>query len=289
MEKNIDIICKFDKTSKNIFKGIKLYLLGLILITSKKEIDNYVKLQNLNPSFNISVKEEKEILPKKGFCLDVESYLSIKKYECENVVEKYSDIYGIKKDVVMNIISEYTESFSSPEFQYDKDIFCTGEKYDNYDLQILLLVHNLYSKPYSFGYKSEDIRCESSIDNISDMTIREYVYETSEILGIDKDISLAIACAESYYFEAGIATDNNNPFALNSSNGFRNFENLYLGITEGLINLKLGYPSLNIESMASIYCPPNPSHWISLVYYRKNELDNGRKLYDEINNELVLR
>ncbi len=121
------------------------------------------------------------------------------------------------------------------------------------------------------------------------MTIRDYVYETSEILGIDKDTALAIACAESHYFDAKIATNKNNPFALNSSNGFRHFDNIYLGTSEGLINLYKNYPSLNITSMAKRYCPPDPNHWINLVYGCRYELENGRKLYDERNVELVLK
>ena len=288
MKNIVDKICEMDKTSKNIFKGMKLYLLTLSLIISKNELDNYINRQNLQPSVNINIQNEKQILPEENFIKERESYLSIKKFECEKIIEKYCNIYGIKKDIVMDIVSEYSDSFISYEFQVNKDIFCTGEKYDSFDYQILMLVHELYAKPYNYGYKSEDVKCDYNIDELNDTTIKEYVYEISDILGIDKDIALAIACAESYFFEAGIATNNNNPFAMNSSNGFRCFENIYLGTAEGLINLKTGYPSLNIYSMAPIYCPPNPEHWISLVNGVKSELDNGRKLYDEQTLELVL-
>lgn len=289
MNERIKEIVELDKTSKNVLKGIKLYLLLFTLIISKNEIKNYIDRENLKPNLNITIQDEKEILKEKGFDLEHENYLSIKKYECEKVVDKYANIYGIKKDVVMNIIRENSESFSSPEFQLNRDIFATGEVYDDFNLQVLLLVHDLYSKPYMFGYKSEDIRCESNTEIISDVTIREYVCETSEILGLDKDTALAIACAESHYFEAGIATNKCNPFALNSSNGFRCFENLYLGTTEGLIFLKNNCPSLNIESMASGYCPPDPEHWKSLVYGCKSELERGRKFFDEKNMEMTLK
>ena len=288
MKDTINKICEMDNTSKKIFKGMKLYLLGLSLILCKNELNNYINRQNLQPCVKINIQNEKQILPEENFIKERESYLSIKKFECEKIVEKYCNIYGIKKDIVMNIVSEYSDSFISYEFQENKDIFCTGEKYDSFDYQILMLVHELYAKPYNYGYELSDVKCDYNINELNDVTIREYVYEISDILGIDKDIALAIACAESYYFEAGIATNNNNPFAMNSSNGFRNFENIYLGTAEGLINLKNNFPSLNVYSMASGYCPPDPNHWISLVLGVKNELDNGRKLYDEKIPELVL-
>lgn len=288
MKDTINKLCEMDDTSKKIFKGMKLYLLGLSLILCKNELNNYIDRQNLQPCVNISVQNEKQILPEEGFGFKIENYSYIKKYECEKVVEKYCNIYGIKKDVVMNVVNEYTDSFTSNEFQNNKDIFLTGEKYNNFDSQILMLVHDMYVNPYNFGYEFDEVKCEYNIAELNDTTIREYVYEISDILGLDKEIALAIACAESYYFEAGIATDNNNPFAMNSSNGFRRFENIYIGINEGLILLKQNCPSLDIQSMASGYCPPNPEHWISLVLGVKNELDNGRKLYDEQTLELVL-
>lgn len=289
MNKKVDNVCHFDNTSKSIFKGIKLYLILLSLIISKNEISSYIDRQNLSPKVKLIIHDKKDLLPKNGFCVEPEIYSSIKKYECEKVVEKYGNIYGIKKDVIMNIIGENSKNFQSYEFQNRRDIFSIGKSYDNYDLQVLLLVHDLYAKPYNYGYEYKDIKCDSNTEDISEMTIREYIYEISEVLGMDKDTTLAIACAESYYFEAPIATSNNNPFAMNSSNGFIKYENLYLGITEGLINLRYNYDSLDINLIASRYCPSEPFHWVNLVYGCMNNLEKGCKLYDEVNNELVLK
>ena len=118
-----------------------------------------------------------------------------------------------------------------------------------------------------------------------DIKLRDFVYEISDLVGVDPDMALSIACAESGYFEASIATSRNNPYALNSSNGFIYFDNIYEGITEGIINLKENYIDLGLttyESITSKYCPGSTS-WSSLVRGVSNELKNGKVLYDERN------
>ncbi|OKZ84468.1 MAG: hypothetical protein BHW07_00185 [Clostridium sp. CAG_433_25_7] len=104
-------------------------------------------------------------------------------------------------------------------------------------------------------------------------------------------LSLSIACAESGYFEAGIATNNCNPFSLRSSGDFYTFDNIYEGIAEGIINLKVGYideGATTLDSIAVSYCGGSSS-WINLVEDVRYDLENGRTIYDEDNMKLTLR
>ncbi|MBP3635200.1 MAG: glucosaminidase domain-containing protein [Bacilli bacterium] len=206
--------------------------------------------------------------------------------ECKEVVDRYSNIYEINPDIIYKIIKENTNDFSSTNFKNFKNIYSEEENYNSFDSQVLMLVHDVYKYPNKYGYDNESIKNNDTHGDICDMTIREFIYKNADILDIDKDTALAIACAESGYFTDGIAVNNKNPFALNI-NGYIYYDNLYLGILEGLINLKIGYSSLDINSMASIYCPYYPDIWIDYVNDVKNELSNGKKLYDEEENVLI--
>ena len=167
-------------------------------------------------------------------------------------------------------------------FQNNKNIFGKEEKFDSYNKQILLLIRDVYYNPEKYNLNKNEI-----IGNEfhQDIKLRDFVYEISDLVGVDPDMALSIACAESGYFEASIATSRNNPYALNSSNGFIYFDNIYEGITEGIINLKENYIDLGLttyESITSKYCPGSTS-WSSLVRGVSNELKNGKVLYDERN------
>ena len=209
--------------------------------------------------------------------------------KCSEVVDKYSSIYGIDSKVVNKVIKQNTNDYSSYNFLYNNNISFDNEVYSDFSLQILYLVRDIYRNPENYGYKIDEIR-DIREPNI-DMTIREYINETSEILGIDPDFVLAIACAESGFFQSSIATKKNNPFALRSSK-FNSYNNLWMGITEGMLNLKNNYIDrgcTNFQSMARKYCPEGTDHWISLVNGCYNQIKNGKKLYDEDNNTLIYK
>lgn len=271
-------------------KKKKLLLLELCLLCmatsgfkTKESEPLYVGIADVNKEADLGFKDY----------LDVYSYADmkrmvndkkIKKYEneIESITERYSNIYGIKSNLINKIIENNTDNYSSVNFQNNKNIFGKEEKFDSYNKQILLLIRDVYYNPEKYNLNKNEI-----IGNEfhQDIKLRDFVYEISDLVGVDPDMALSIACAESGYFEASIATSRNNPYALNSSNGFIYFDNIYEGITEGIINLKENYIDLGLttyESITSRYCPGSTS-WSSLVRGVSNELKNGKVLYDERN------
>ena len=269
-------------------KKKKLLLLELCLLCTVtsgfKNNDSepmYISVSDINKEANLGFKDY----------LDVYSYedmkrmvndKKIKKYEneIESITERYSNIYGIKSNVINKIIENNTDNYSSANFQNNKNIYGKEEKYENYNKQVLLLIRDVYNNPEKYNLNKNEIMGD---EFHQDIKLRDFVYEISDLFGVDPDMALSIACAESGYFEASIATSRNNPYALNSSNGFIYFDNIYEGITEGVINLKENYIDLGLttyESISSKYCPGSDS-WINLVKGVSNELKNGKSLYDE--------
>ena len=240
--------------------------------------DNSLTLASL-PLFNYELNNEKNFgnLDYKKY-----DYNCIKEFECKKIILKYSSIYNIKYEIVEKIVSDYTDDFKSEKFQTAKSIK-DNEKHDSYDYEIIMLINDLIKNPSNYNVCYEDIKLENKNNNLPDIKIRDFVIETSNILGLDPMMMLSISSAESYYYEAAIATNKNNPFALRSTENFNTYENIYQGILAGELTLKKGYIDNGLttyEAISRVYCPSS-DHWLNLVLSVNNELEKGRKLFDE--------
>lgn len=267
-------------------------------ITSVSTDDEEVKMNFVINEFNkgIELKNKKEELKKQKEELEEQKRkqkqeeIDKVKRECEESINLYSSVYNIKSDVVKKIVSDYTDNFSNKDFIKNKTIN-DGQSHDSFDYEVIMLVSHLNDYPEDFGYDYSSIKKEDINSNLDNFTIREFANRTSTALNVDPMLSLSIACAESGYFEAGIATNNCNPFSLRSSGDFYTFDNIYEGITEGIINLKVGYidqGATTLDSIAVSYCGGSSS-WINLVEDVRYDLENGRTIYDEENMKFTLK
>ena len=264
------------------------------VLTEKEEIKTNFVINEFNKDLELKnkadeLKRQKEELEEQKRKQKQEKIDKVKK-ECEESINLYSSVYNIKSEVVKKIVSDYTNNFSNKDFINNKTIN-DGEKHDSFDYEIIMLVSHLNDYPEDFGYDYNSIRKEDINSNLDNFTIREFVNRTSTALNVDPMLSLSIACAESGYFEAVIATNNCNPFSLRSSGDFYTFDNIYEGIAEGIINLKVGYideGATTLDSIAVSYCGGSSS-WINLVEDVRYDLENGRTIYDEDNMKLTLR
>lgn len=264
------------------------------VLTEKEEIKTNFVINEFNKDLELKnkadeLRRQKEELEEQKRKQKQEKIDKVKK-ECEESINLYSSVYNIKSEVVKKIVSDYTNNFSNKDFINNKTIN-DGEKHDSFDCEIIMLVSHLNDYPEEFDYDYNSIRKEDINSNLDNFTIREFVNRTSTALNVDPMLSLSIACAESGYFEASIATNNCNPFSLRSSGDFYTFDNIYEGIAEGIINLKVGYideGATTLDSIAVSYCGGSSS-WINLVEDVRYDLENGRTIYDEDNMELTLR
>lgn len=262
-------------SSKNV-KNKKMLIISLLLLNSFILPINKVNANILNNNIELE-----------STMLNTEEDFDKSKKEVENVIELYCSVYGIKSYIVYGIINELTCNYSSYNFINRYNIYPDDNTcYNSYDYQILNLVRDLYINPENYGYEFNDIISNKQVS--IDMTIREYNNKISTVLGIDPVKTLSIACAESHYFEAKIANENNNPYALNCG-GSCTFDNIYIGITEGIFNLKDNYFDCGLTTYSQIgskYCPGSNS-WVNLVTGVEYELEqNDILLYDEKTSQL---
>ncbi len=210
--------------------------------------------------------------------------------ECIEMCYDYSYVFNIKPEIVINEIFYNVAGVTKNELYKNKNIMGDSKIYDTLDMQVILLSKRIAENPSLYGYNMEDISLDEEYK--SDLSIRQMVYKYADAFNIDRYMALAIACGESGFFTADIATYNKNPYSYRLQSGnFKIFDSLEQGILEGLLNLKQGYfdKGLNTyEKIEHIYCPDSINHhWINLMRSAENQLRNGKKLYDENNKKLI--
>lgn len=207
-----------------------------------------------------------------------------------DTVKNYAYVFNLKDEVLYDATCQKINSSSITNLRENYNIMGTDKKYENLDIQIILIAKDLIRNPEEYGYNAENIYTTEKEE--SDLTIREMVYKYADIFDLDKDLMLALACAESGWFKAGIAKNNNNPYSCRSTGDFFKYDTLERGILEGQLNLRLNYFDeglTTIESFARKYCPEGTDHWLSLVRGVHESVLNGATLYDEENKKLEMR
>lgn len=254
-------------------------MLGLTLISGNKNEPKIISECNIDRvGCNITLPDNK---------------LTYEEILCEvafDVVTNYAYVFNLKDEVLYNATCQKINSASKENLRENYNIMGTDKKYENLDIQVILIAKDLIKNPEEYGYSSDNIYRAEKLE--SDLTIREMVYKYADVFDLDRDLMLALACAESGWFESSIATHNNNPYSCRSTGNFFIYDSLERGILEGQLNLRLNYFDqglTTIESFARKYCPEGTDHWLSLVRSVHNNVLGGAKLYDEENNKLVMR
>lgn len=194
-------------------------------------------------------------------------------------ISHIADVYGLNPDFIKKMVFA--------RYDNNEEIFEHTDDYSSIEAQTILLCHDIKRNPSKYYLDVNEDNILSEPLKESDLTIRELIYKYSKIFGVDGDLALAIACAESGDFECGIATYKNNPFALRGNEYFI-FDSLERGIIEGIITLKTGYIDRGLDTpakMERVYAGSDSNgHWSSMVIGKMNNIDN-LILYDETKNK----
>lgn len=186
---------------------------------------------------------------------------------------KYAQIYNLNEEFVLKIVKDNLKNYNT--------IFVTKEEYESSDIYIILLCRDIIRNTENY---TDDFDSIKGNDNyVSDLSIREIVYKYADLFDIDRTFALTIACGESGYFTKPIATEKNNPYAMQGQDGFYDFENLEKGILEGIANLKFNYIDYDLttyEDLNNVYCTDGSDWENFMINVEKNVLD-GYVLYDE--------
>ncbi len=219
--------------------------------------------------------------------------LTYKDYIFNKYIErtiKYSHLLCIDEDVCKKEVIKKIENVTESEFKNNFSIL-ENQKYSDFiDVQVVLFLKDIRDNPKKYGY--EDL-IKKEYNDETDLTIREMVYEYSEAFGVSPEIALSISCGESGWYEQDIATIKNNPFSYRLKGGkFATFDTLERGIMEGILNLRINYYDYGLTTIDSIqkkYCNEDGNGWLSLIKGADKDLQNGKKLYDEKNLNLVYK
>ena len=194
-----------------------------------------------------------------------------------NYIEKYSQIFNINSDFVLECLDEHrTSRLDFTEID--------GVKYDSEEEAILTFIYRLAHKPDKLGYTKKEIKFE---DSGYEMTIspEEMIYYYSDLLDIDPEIALSIS-----YAECGTEMDSHNYLSNNNPAGigpYKKFNNKEEGIIYYTFLLKHGYKLADeadkefFNCIANTYCPDDPSHWISLANGIYNNVDKDYLFYNQ--------
>lgn len=187
------------------------------------------------------------------------------------LIKHYSDVFGIKEQVIYDVLDYKTNELSEP--------------YEDNELTILNTARELYDYPEQYGYTSESVYKDSDYE--MSMEIEEAVEYYANLENISKEVALAIV-----YCECGSDVDSENYLENNNPAGigpFYHFKNKEVGVIEFIKLIKYDYGcSIDsgegfLNSMASVYSGGTGDYWLSLTvpfyyylcedyYYKKPEL-----------------
>ena len=214
-------------------------------------------LASLNTNNTLTVYAKAETTEDAG----VKNYDSTKPMD---MVEKYSEIYNISKESLIDYLDYYTDGY----YNFDDD---------NYELTIISAAKELYETSRNNGYYD---KIASDKKHVVTKAPEELVEEYSDIIGTNKYIAMAIA-----YSECGSPIENDWNYQTNGNiagiGGDMYFENAEIGVIYYAFMLKNGYDVTKdsddsvLSYMASTYCPPNADAW-------ENHL--ARPIYNELMN-----
>lgn len=113
------------------------------------------------------------------------------------------------------------------------------------------------------AYADDEIREVEYVPSVQEMIINY-----SKDLGVDSNLSLAIAKLETGYFSSDGFMYSNNVGGMKMNGKLMQFESIEDGIVAFVKNIADNYVAIGMSTpheMASKYCPDNPSGWADAV------------------------
>lgn len=265
---------------------------------------SHIEINHDNSKINqeTTIKNEVENIIKTNEVVIIENENNEKKEkiiqitEEEKYIKKYSQIYGLNYDVVLNKAKELTDNFSSPDYleTYNingSQILWKERKYDSKELGLLIFTRTMYYRPENFNLTKEETR------NIEDTYVQQLEYKDMvkyycKLFGqVEPELCMAIICSESGPdLSTKAFNEKNNPAGLMESDGntLATFRNKEAGLIELISLLNYKYmldkelykldPIDAIKKIRESYAPDNVKNdpnclnknWIKNVTYYYN-------------------
>ena len=211
----------------------------------------------------------------------------------DQYINLFSNIYGLKADVVKKLFNENRDYFNSINY-----LKTSGFQNYNEELEILTFVRHLSQKPEDFKVTFEEIKSNftESEEIIEEQKVKYY----SDLFGIDPALVLAIEYQESSLngerYNSELYTVYNNPAGL-MINGetFCVFPSKEAGIIEHIYQLKKFYIDRGLttpEQIKESYAPDNAEndpndynvYWVENVKRLMEEIRSNPTIFDGVEN-----
>ena len=262
----------FDLSNYNIVDTMTIAGRTLVIVTdiNEEEIQN----DNIDIEYDTEHQlSEDGVLPE-GYVEPVDYNLDFG--TIDEIISFYSKVFELKEDVTSELIYDILDN-NSYGWQYGQ--YINGVEYNDIEEAIARICCDISYYPEDYGLTEEDIR---SLDGyqLDQFLPEELIYKFSTLLGVNPNIALAIAYAESgRCLDSLNFQNNNNVGGIVGSNGYVHYRNQATGLFKFIMmlsdkyNVTMESGSDKINSMASSYCEI-PDYWINLVGGIYYELDN---------------
>lgn len=327
IEKNYDL--RSNKLKKLIVAGGIISLSSMMLLSfstqNNNKAINTVVLENHDNTYNNSINSYNSVNQK---VTTIHQYdvkpriITIHQEEIINddtvlrtkvLLQKYTDIYGLKFDIVFEKAKELTNNFSCDDFKNNNNI--TGTKilktersYSSLELGVLAFVRNIYQIPSDFNLAKEDIIDIYNNYQMTDKYEAKVKYYCELFGDLEPELCMAIIYSESgKNLDTDAFLNKNNPAGLMNSSGeeLSVFKNKEVGLIEAVSILNYQYmvdkklqkkkTEEVISTIKSSYAPNGVSNdpyslnenWTSNVSYFYKHLKNNPDIF--VNKEYIKR
>lgn len=256
-------------------------------------IDLYNNYQNENNSIPIDTSQENMAAtpPEVKSNLEMTNSNDEQRY---NIFNEYSGYYGLDTTVVYNLAKTLTSNFSEEAYLSNYAIGNTTfynkkRVYPNEEAGIIAFVRCLALSPENYGISINDIK--TGVYGEYPGSYEQMTAKISDLLGVNREIMLAIMYHETGYFSSEAFIYKNNPAGIMSESGtIKSFDNKEAGIIEAIYNVYFRFyennNNISLEEMGGVYCPVGAANddgtninWISGVRHIKEEIESNFEIF----------
>lgn len=204
----------------------------------------------------------------------------------EEMISFYCRVFQLNEEIISNKINEL---INSDPYGWEYGYMVSGQTYETEEQAVARTICDMSVCPENFNLVEEEIRLEEY--ELSQYLPEELIYKFSQVVGINPNIALAVAYAESgrslssynfthNYNVAGLHRRTGDP-SPTTSEGYIIFHNpadglfRYTTILHDYFYVDVDSDINRINTMSNSYCAPSAaSHWRSMVGTMYNEAVN---------------
>lgn len=197
----------------------------------------------------------------------------------ENLIKKFSNIYIVDENIVLNKFRELTLNFSNYNWKHDYAIY--DYKYENEELAILSIVRDISKNPEKYDLTLEELKvnCEYETTDYYEDLLSHY----SELIGVNKEVALSISYAEcGSNLDSSNFLNNHNPAGLGPYNYYDNIEQgviEYVYFLKNTCNCSIDSDQSFFYKIGPSYCTIGTENWISMTTSFYNNIIDDYYIY----------